>query len=270
MHKDPIVEEVRKYRQQIAAKFGYDLRAIAEDARKRQATSGLPVVKPPKRRQDPRRKESAKIVVLMILAGGIVLGCHRDRSRSGQPTSRSVGTTQPATTQTVDQAVTIKSYKHGRAEAEVLTWRNESVVTITVDGKMVFREAFFSSDGEHGDAIMDGAWSPDGKYFAFKLENSGGHQPYRSPVKIVKLDGTASTMIDAEDVIRKSCGDARTRIVAVSHEERPFLKWISGAQIQVSVLIDNDKGCWDSATYVIDLATLKAKEQPGSTALATD
>jgi hypothetical protein len=44
MREDQIVEEVRKHREERAAKFGYDLRAIAEDARKRQQESGRKVV----------------------------------------------------------------------------------------------------------------------------------------------------------------------------------------------------------------------------------
>jgi hypothetical protein len=44
MREDSIVEEVRKFREERAAKFGYDLRAIAEDARKRQQQSGRQVV----------------------------------------------------------------------------------------------------------------------------------------------------------------------------------------------------------------------------------
>jgi hypothetical protein len=44
MPNDPIVDEVRKFRDQRAAKFGYDLRAIAEDAKKREQQSGRQVV----------------------------------------------------------------------------------------------------------------------------------------------------------------------------------------------------------------------------------
>jgi hypothetical protein len=36
MPSDSIVEEVRKIRDALAARFGYDLRAIAADARKRE------------------------------------------------------------------------------------------------------------------------------------------------------------------------------------------------------------------------------------------
>jgi hypothetical protein len=61
MWKDPIVEEVRKHREARAAKFGFDIRAIVEDAMKRQDTSGHPVVdlsmkSAPKRRSKPMRK----------------------------------------------------------------------------------------------------------------------------------------------------------------------------------------------------------------------
>jgi len=47
---DPIVKEVRAARERLAAKFNYDVRAILEDARKRQRESGRKVVTlPPKR-----------------------------------------------------------------------------------------------------------------------------------------------------------------------------------------------------------------------------
>lgn len=37
MTRDPIVEEVRAVREQLAAKFDFDIRKIIADARKRQA-----------------------------------------------------------------------------------------------------------------------------------------------------------------------------------------------------------------------------------------
>jgi hypothetical protein len=42
--KDEVIEEVRKAREAIAAKFNYDIKAICADARKQQAKSGHPVV----------------------------------------------------------------------------------------------------------------------------------------------------------------------------------------------------------------------------------
>jgi hypothetical protein len=53
MWEDPIVAEVRKHREERAAKFGYDLRAIAEDLRRRERESGAKIVPPPRRESKP-------------------------------------------------------------------------------------------------------------------------------------------------------------------------------------------------------------------------
>ena len=42
--KDEIVNQVRSVREQNAAKFNHDLKTIVADARKRQKSSGHPVV----------------------------------------------------------------------------------------------------------------------------------------------------------------------------------------------------------------------------------
>lgn len=44
MKKDEIVEEVRRIRDEQAAKFNYDIEAIVADARKRQEESGRKTV----------------------------------------------------------------------------------------------------------------------------------------------------------------------------------------------------------------------------------
>jgi hypothetical protein len=44
MARDPIVEEIRRNRQELAKRFDYDLRSIIEDARKRQEAGGKTVV----------------------------------------------------------------------------------------------------------------------------------------------------------------------------------------------------------------------------------
>jgi hypothetical protein len=50
MWQDPIVEEVRRYRQEYAAQFNYDLKEICRDLRDRQQKGGRRVVSlPPKR-----------------------------------------------------------------------------------------------------------------------------------------------------------------------------------------------------------------------------
>jgi hypothetical protein len=44
MIQDPIVDEVRAIREQLAARFDFDIRKIVEDAKRRQALSGARVV----------------------------------------------------------------------------------------------------------------------------------------------------------------------------------------------------------------------------------
>jgi hypothetical protein len=50
MSSDPIVDEIREIRERHAAKFGFDVRAIAEDARQRDAAGDREVVRLPPRR----------------------------------------------------------------------------------------------------------------------------------------------------------------------------------------------------------------------------
>ncbi|MCA1993542.1 MAG: hypothetical protein LDL41_16095 [Coleofasciculus sp. S288] len=50
MYKDPILEEIHKYREEYAKSFNYDLKAIFEDLRKKQMKSGRKVVKLPIKR----------------------------------------------------------------------------------------------------------------------------------------------------------------------------------------------------------------------------
>lgn len=59
-NEDPIVAEVRKHRQEWAAKFNYDIHAIAEDACSRQGADGRQVVYPPKRKAKELGKTSGK------------------------------------------------------------------------------------------------------------------------------------------------------------------------------------------------------------------
>jgi hypothetical protein len=50
MYKDPILEEIHKYREEYAKSFNYDLNAIFEDLRKKQIARGRKVVKLPIKR----------------------------------------------------------------------------------------------------------------------------------------------------------------------------------------------------------------------------
>ena len=50
MYDDPIVDEVRKTRERLAEKFDFDVGAIFEDLRKRQAELGTRLVHRPRKR----------------------------------------------------------------------------------------------------------------------------------------------------------------------------------------------------------------------------
>ena len=57
MWEDPIVSEVRRIREELAAQFNFDVAAIFEDMRKRQATLGSRLI---------RRKKEDKAEPLRI------------------------------------------------------------------------------------------------------------------------------------------------------------------------------------------------------------
>ena len=49
MWKDPIVEETRNRREELARRFNYDIKAIGEELRRQQKTSGRKLIaRPPK------------------------------------------------------------------------------------------------------------------------------------------------------------------------------------------------------------------------------
>ena len=50
MEPDPIVAEIREIREHLAARFGYDIDAIAKDAQERDAAGDREVVSLPPRR----------------------------------------------------------------------------------------------------------------------------------------------------------------------------------------------------------------------------
>jgi len=52
--EDPIIAEIRKIRDEHAAKFNFDLHAICEDLRKKEKSCGHPLVSLPPRRLPER------------------------------------------------------------------------------------------------------------------------------------------------------------------------------------------------------------------------
>jgi len=54
MSEDPIIKEVHRIKEEIAARFNYDVHAIAEHCREVQRKSGLKVVKKRAKKEPPR------------------------------------------------------------------------------------------------------------------------------------------------------------------------------------------------------------------------
>jgi hypothetical protein len=48
----------------------------------------------------------------------------------------------------------------------------------TRSGRGLAVRSFGSADGEHGFGLRRGGWTPDGRWFVFNLDSSGGHQPW--------------------------------------------------------------------------------------------
>jgi len=59
--KDPIVEEVRRYRMEHTRKFNANLAAICEDLRSLERKSGHKVVRLPPRRLKPKKGRTATL-----------------------------------------------------------------------------------------------------------------------------------------------------------------------------------------------------------------
>lgn len=62
MIRDPIVEEVRAIREQLAAQFNFDIRKIVEDAQRRQAMSGSTIVSFERQNASPQATGPASAV----------------------------------------------------------------------------------------------------------------------------------------------------------------------------------------------------------------
>jgi hypothetical protein len=50
-------------------------------------------------------------------------------------------------------------------------------------GKLLAQRDYSSADGQHGYGVTKAGWTPDSNFFVYSLANSGGHQPWHSPVE---------------------------------------------------------------------------------------
>ena len=81
MSSNPIVDEIREIRERLTAQFGFDVRAIAEDVRRRDAAGDREVIRLPPRRPacdgttpDVRREATTLLAELWALSPDVRLG----------------------------------------------------------------------------------------------------------------------------------------------------------------------------------------------------
>ena len=69
---------------------------------------------------------------------------------------------------------------HNESRIDIYTAKSDKVCSLDMS----------SDDGEHGYAVAKAAWTPDGDYFVYSLQNSGGHAPWHTPTLFVSMNGT--------------------------------------------------------------------------------
>jgi|GEM_PF-856175 len=91
-------------------------------------------------------------------------------------------------------------------------YSGESKIIIkTNKGKKLYSKDYGSEDGEHGFGVVRAAWTPDSHFFVYSMSNSGGHQPWHSPIdffsitdsKIHSLDDYVGAIMDPNFELRK-------------------------------------------------------------------
>ena len=64
----------------------------------------------------------------------------------------------------------------------------ESIVEISSGSVNLGRQSYVSDDHDNGSCVAHASWTPDGKFFAFSLQNSGGHQPWNSVITVFSIE----------------------------------------------------------------------------------
>jgi hypothetical protein len=67
-------------------------------------------------------------------------------------------------------------------------------------GKVLAQRDYFSTDGQHGYRVTKAAWTPGSSFFVYSLVNSGGHQPWHSPVEF--YSGAQEKIFSLDDALR--------------------------------------------------------------------
>jgi muconolactone delta-isomerase len=87
-----------------------------------------------------------------------------------------------------DRALRAIRSPDGTLTAVILEKEGESVLNVRKADSCVWSRSFLSPDHEHGWRVLECIWSPGGARLAYRLESSGGHQPWITPVNVLELE----------------------------------------------------------------------------------
>jgi len=79
-------------------------------------------------------------------------------------------------------------------------------------GKMLAQRDYFSADGQHGYYVQKAAWTPDCNFFVYRMESSGGHQPWHSPVDFYSL--SHNRIFSLDDVLQDAVTNPQFLVAA--------------------------------------------------------
>ncbi len=72
----------------------------------------------------------------------------------------------------------------GATTVKVTNRGSESGISFLRSGQVLVSMNGTSDDGEHGWYVSNAEWTPNSDFFAFAVENSGGHQSWHTPLMV--------------------------------------------------------------------------------------
>jgi dipeptidyl aminopeptidase/acylaminoacyl peptidase len=88
----------------------------------------------------------------------------------------------------VAHVVPLPKARYGSGESKIIIKTNK--------GKILYSKDYGSEDGKHGFGVVRAAWTPDSQFFVYSMSNSGGHQPWHTPIKFISITDFKAHSLD--------------------------------------------------------------------------
>ena len=126
------------------------------------------------------RLPTGLIVFFLCLACAVSMGvAGQQRNAAPAQVYESPGPA-PARYESPDKSIVAIVFPVGKPEVKGYESRVE---LRSKSGELLTQREYLSTDGQHGYSVYKAAWTPDSSFFVYSLVNSGGHQPWHSPVE---------------------------------------------------------------------------------------